>query len=411
MLGLSLLLLLVGSLLLSVCWKELEGVIVCFWVMGCEVEVVIGLICEFEVENLGIYVDVQNILWMVVYEKLLIVFVVDGLLDVCQFGNIWIFEFVEFNMLILLQLYVVKFMVVDLIDYFQGIWDINVIYDELVGVLWYVDICLLYYCKDLLVKVGFDYLLWMWVEWNVMMVVIKMMQGVNCYVVLMLINEFEQQLLLVLQQLDLLLCDNDICGNFCSFGFCCMLVFYENMFVQGWVLCMFEIQIFNVWDEFFCGFNVFYVLGFWNICEFKKLQLVVLEGQWGIVVLLGLDGLGVGIVGGISLVIFCFLQQKEVFWKLIEFLLCLQIQQCFYFIIGDFLLCCSVWVYFLLVNDLLVQLFCDQFEWVKLILKVLEWEWIVQEMCIIIEQVVCGGFNQDVVVIELDNCVDKIFVK
>lgn len=243
------------------------------------------------------------------------------------------------------------------------------------------------------------------------MVVIKCMQGLNCYVVLMLINEFEQQLLLVLQQFDLLLCDDDIRGNFVSLGFCCMLVFYVNMFEQGWVLKMFEMQIFNVWDEFFRGFNVFYIFGFWNICEFKKLQLKELEGQWGIVVLLGLDGLGVGIVGGISLVIFCKLQQKEVFWKLIEFLLCLQIQVCFYLIIGDLLLCCSVWNVLLLVNDLLVVVFCDQLEWVKLMLKVFEWECIVQEMCIVIEKVVCGGLLQDKVVVELDQCVDKVLVK
>lgn len=81
---------------------ELGIIIVCFWVMGCEVEVVSELIYEFEVENFGIKVDVQNILWIVVYEKLLIVFVVDGLLDVCQFGNIWVLEFVEFDVFILL---------------------------------------------------------------------------------------------------------------------------------------------------------------------------------------------------------------------------------------------------------------------------------------------------------------------
>lgn len=49
--GLSLVLLLVGSLLLSACRKEPEGVTVRFWAMGREAEVVTGLIKEFEAEN------------------------------------------------------------------------------------------------------------------------------------------------------------------------------------------------------------------------------------------------------------------------------------------------------------------------------------------------------------------------
>lgn len=69
--GLSLVLLLVGSLLLSACRKEPEGVTVRFWAMGREAEVVTGLIKEFEAENPGIHVDVQNIPWTAAHEKLL----------------------------------------------------------------------------------------------------------------------------------------------------------------------------------------------------------------------------------------------------------------------------------------------------------------------------------------------------
>ncbi len=91
------------------------------------------------------------------------------------------------------------------------------------------------------------------------MAAIKRMQGPNRYAVLMPINEFEQQLSLALQQPDPLLRDDDTRGNFSSPGFRRTLAFYANMFEQGWAPKMSETQISNVWDEFFRGFNVFYI--------------------------------------------------------------------------------------------------------------------------------------------------------
>lgn len=410
-LGLSLLLLLVGSLLLSACRKEPEGVTVRFWAMGREAEVVTGLIREFEAENPGIHVDVQNIPWTAAHEKLLTAFAADGLPDVCQLGNTWIPEFAELNTLTPLQPYVAQSKVVDPADYFQGIWDTNVIHDELVGVPWYVDTRLLYYRKDMLAKAGYDHPPRTWDEWNAMMAAIKKMQGANRYAVLMPINEFEQQLSFALQQPDPLLRDDDTRGNFSSPGFRRTLGFYENMFAQGWAPRMSETQISNVWDEFFRGFNVFYVSGPWNIREFKKLQPKALEGQWGTAALPGPDGPGAGIAGGTSLVIFRSSQQKEASWKLIEFLSRPAIQERFHSIIGDLPPRRSTWEYPSLANDPLAQPFRDQLERVKPTPKVLEWERIVQEMRIITEQVVRGGMDQDVAVKELDKRVDKVLAK
>ncbi len=410
-LGLSLLLLLVGSVLLSGCRKEPEGVTVRFWAMGREAEVVTGLIKEFEAENPGIHVDVQNIPWTAAHEKLLTAFAADGLPDVCQLGNTWIPEFAELNTLVPLQPYVAQSKVVDPDDYFQGIWDTNVVHDQLVGVPWYVDTRLLYYRKDLLAQAGYDHPPRTWAEWNEMMAAIKKMQGPKRYAVLMPINEFEQQLSFALQQPDPLLRDADTRGNFSSPGFRKTLGFYENMFAQGWAPRMSETQISNVWDEFFRGFNVFYLSGPWNIREFKKLQPKELEGKWGTAALPGPDGPGAGIAGGTSLVIFRSSQQKEASWKLIEFLSRPAIQERFHSIIGDLPPRRSTWEYPSLANDPLAQPFRDQLERVKPTPKVLEWERIVQEMRIITEQVVRGGLDQDVAVKELDKRVDKVLAK
>lgn len=393
------------------CEKPQDGVTIRFWAMGREAEVVTALIREFEAENPGVRVDVQNIPWTAAHEKLLTAFAADGLPDICQLGNTWIPEFAELGSLTPLQPYVEASAVVQPQDYFQGIWDTNLIHGELVGVPWYVDTRLLYYRKDMLLKAGFDHPPRTWGEWETMMAAVKKLQGPDRYSVLMPINEFEQQLSFALQQPDPLLRDHDTRGNFRSPGFRRTLAFYENMFAQGWAPRMSETQISNVWDEFFRGFNVFYVSGPWNIREFKKLQPPGLEGEWGTAALPGPDGPGAGIAGGTSLVIFRSSQHKQAAWKLIEFLSRPAIQRRFHALIGDLPPRRSSWNDPALAQDPLAAAFRDQLERVKPTPKVLEWERIAQEMRIITEQVVRGGLDQDTAVRELDQRVDAILAK
>lgn len=402
---------LLALLALAGCGGQDDGTTVRFWAMGREAEVVAELIHEFEAENPGIKVDVQNIPWTAAHEKLLTAFAADGLPDVCQLGNTWIPEFAELDTLQPLQPYIDRSSVVQPADYFPGIWDTNVVHGEVVGVPWYVDTRLLYYRKDLLAKAGHDHPPRTWAEWEQQMADIKAMQGPKRYAILMPINEFEQQLSLALQQPDPLLREDDTRGNFRSPGFRRTLGFYANMFEQGWAPKMSETQISNVWDEFFRGFNVFYISGPWNIREFKKLEPKALVGQWGTAALPGPDGPGAGIAGGTSLVIFRRSAQKEASWKLIEFLSRPAIQARFHSIIGDLPPRRSTWDAPSLANDPLAAAFRDQLERVKPTPKVLEWERIVQEMRIVTEKVVRGGQSQEAAVTELDDRVDKVLAK
>lgn len=223
-------------LLLAACARQAapQREVVRFWAMGREAEVVGGLIDEFERENPGIAVDVQQVPWTAAHEKLLTAYAADELPDIFQLGNTWVPEFAMLGALEPLQPRVDASREVEQADYFPGIWDTNVIDGRLVGVPWYVDTRLLFYRRDLLQKAGFDHPPRSWPEWERQMAAIKAQAGPGRYAIMLPLNEFEQLLSLGLQQDDPLLRDRDTRGNFESPGFRRALGFYANMFAQGW---------------------------------------------------------------------------------------------------------------------------------------------------------------------------------
>jgi multiple sugar transport system substrate-binding protein len=73
--------------------RETGPVTLRFWAMGREGEVVQELVRDFERENLGIRVTVQQIPWGAAHEKLLTAHVGGSTPDLSQLGNTWIAEF------------------------------------------------------------------------------------------------------------------------------------------------------------------------------------------------------------------------------------------------------------------------------------------------------------------------------
>ncbi|WP_255516281.1 sugar ABC transporter substrate-binding protein [Luteimonas suaedae] len=406
--------LLQGVLLLAVlcgCARTTDQTVIRFWAMGREAEVVSELIADFERENPGIRVRVQQVPWTSAHEKLLTAFAADALPDLCQLGNTWVPEFAVLGALEPLQPYVGRSAVVEQGDYFEGIWNTNVIDGQLLGVPWYVDTRLLFYRKDILADAGFDAPPSSWDEWEAAMAAVEREVGPGRYAAMLPLNEFEQLLSLGLQQDDPLLRDDATRGNFRSDGFRRALAFYANTFEQGWAPPMSETQISNVWDEFGRGFFTFYVSGPWNIREFRNRLPADVQDDWSTAPLPGPDGPGAGIAGGTSLVISRQSEHKAESWKLIEFLSRPDIQQRFHALIGNLPPRRSTWEYPELQQDEYAQAFRDQLERVKPTPKVLEWERIMQEMRLASERVVRGGLSQDAAVRQLDARVDALLEK
>ncbi|WP_224362925.1 sugar ABC transporter substrate-binding protein [Hyalangium versicolor] len=382
-----------------------------FWAMGREGEVVAELTRGFEASHPGIRVNVQQLPWQGAHEKLLTAFVGDATPDLAQMGNTWVPEFATLGALAALDPPVAASAVVEQADYFPGIWDTNVIDGRLFGVPWYVDTRLLFYRRDLLAQAGFDHPPRSWDEWREMLIAIKRLPGAEHYSILVPLNEFEPLLLLGLQQDEPLLREDGRWGNFRSPGFRRALGFYLELFEKELAPRATNTQISNVWNEFARGYFAFYITGPWNIGEFKRRLPQELAGSWMTAPLPGPRGAGLSNAGGSSLVVFANSRRQEAAWKLIEYLSQPEVQRRFYALSGDLPPRRSSWEGSALSGDVYSAAFREQLERVEPTPKVPEWERIATELRIVAEQAAHGALTVDAAVSELDARADRILEK
>jgi multiple sugar transport system substrate-binding protein len=385
-------------------------VVLRFWAMGREGEVVRELLAEFERTHPGIRVDVQQLPWTDAQQKLLTSFAGDVTPDLCQLGNTWVAQFAALGALAPLQDRAARFDTVPAHDYFDGIWASNRIGANLYGVPWYVDTRLLFYRRDLLAQAGFDHPPADWSEWTRMLAALKR-RSPQTYGVLLPLNEFEPLLALALQQDTPLLRDGDRFGNFRSPAFRRTLQFYADIFHQGWAPRVTATQISNVWDEFGKGYFSFYITGPWNIGEFKRRLPADKQDSWMTAPLPGPNGPGASSAGGSSLVVFEQSKHKGEAWQVIEYLSQPAVQLRFYAMTGNLPPRRSAWTDERLARDPYAQAFRDQLERAKSPPMVPEWERIATEMRLVTEALVAGQLTVDQAVTELDARADRILEK
>jgi multiple sugar transport system substrate-binding protein len=385
-------------------------VVLHFWAMGREGEVVRDLLADFERTHPDIRIDVQQLPWTAAQEKLQTAFAGDVTPDLCQLGVTWIAQFAALGALAPLQERAAHSAAVAAADYFDGPWSANRIGGALYGVPWYVDTRLLFYRRDLLAKVGFDHPPRDWTEWTRMMAALKR-RSPDTYGVVLPLNEFEPLLALALQQDAPLLRDGDRYGNFRSPDFRRTLAFYAGLFSHGWAPRVTNTQISNVWDEFGKGYFSFYISGPWNIGEFKRRLPASEQDTWMTAPLPGPNGPGASIAGGSSLVVFERSKHKEEAWQVIEYLSRPDVQLRFYEMTGNLPPRRSAWEDSRLAHDRYAAAFRDQLERAKSPPRVPEWERIGTEMRVVTEALVAGRLSVDQAVTELDARADRILEK
>jgi multiple sugar transport system substrate-binding protein len=388
-----------------------DRVVVRFWAMGYEGEVVAQLVPEFEREHPGIRVQVQQLPWTAAHEKLLTAFAGDSLPDVCALGNTWVPEFALLGALAPLDARVAATPSIDAGDYFPGAWDTGVVDGKLYALPWYVETRVPYVRTDLLAQAGIATTPRTWDEWRTAMAAIKREVGPERYSILLPLNEFEPLLNLAIQQPEPLLRDGGRFGNFRSAGFRRALAFYKQMFDEDWAPRVTNTQISNVWDEFGNGYYAFYINGPWNIAEFRARLPAERADDWTTMPLPGPDGPGASVSGGTSFVLFRDSPNHDAAWQLVEFLSRPDVQARFHALTGDLPPRRSAWSAPALAADEPSKAFRDQLERAKPTPKVPEWERIATEMRLVAEEMVAGRLTVDEAAAELDRRADAILEK
>jgi multiple sugar transport system substrate-binding protein len=383
-----------------------------FWAMGREGEVVADLVRDFERENPGVRVIVQQLPWTAAHEKLLTGFVGGTLPDVFQLGNTWVPEFAALEALEPLATYAAA-SGLDTSTCFPGMWDTNVIDGALYGVPWYVDTRLVFYRRDLLARAGYREMPGSWDEWRRAMEALKRRGGRDRYAILLPANEFAPLVSLALASGSTILSADGTRGAFSQPAFMRALDFYAGLFRDKLAPPVTNNEISNLYQELARGYFDMYITGPWNLGEFKARLPDSLQDQWATAPLPGPDGpaSGYSLAGGSSLVLSRRSARKEIAWKLVEFLMRPEQQLRFYRLSGDLPARREAWRDSALATDPRVRAFGVQLTRVRPTPKVPEWELIANRLQEYAERIVRGASRPDSAAAALDREADRILEK
>ncbi len=396
---------------LNGCSKDDESTIK-IWAMGTEGEILKKLVPEFEKQNHGIKVDIQMIPWTAAQEKLITAYASDNTPDACQLGNTWIPQFAALDAIENLDLWINKSSVIKKENYFEGIWETNVIDSSVYGIPWYIDTRVLYYRTDLLAEAGYNSPPKTWDELYDVSKKLKQLYP-NNYSLYVPTNEWANFVIFGLQAGSQILRDNNTYGNFNSpefkKGFQYLIQFHKENFSPVGIT-----EVTNIYQAMAEGYIAMYISGPWHLTEFKRWMKGNLKDKWSTAPLPGLtDSVpGVSLAGGSSLVLFKDSDKKEKTWKFIEYLSKPETQIAFYELVNNLPAVKEAWNNSKLKNDKYMQAFYKQFHYVQPTPKVPEWEQIVfSKLQQYMELAARGNLSVDEALTHLDIDVDEILEK
>jgi multiple sugar transport system substrate-binding protein len=408
--------LLFGCLLLLGCGRasgEDATVTLRFWGLGREGEVVAELIPQFERENPGVRVRVQQIPWTAAHEKLLTSHVGGSTPDVAQLGNTWVPEFAAIQAIEPLDVRVAQSATITPDAYFAGIWNTNKVGDTLFGIPWYVDTRVIFYRKDILAAAGYDSVPQDWAGWLQALHAIKRNVGADRYPIYLPTNEWAQPIIFGQQNGATLLRDGNNYGDFTSPAFREAFEFYVNLFRAGLAPVQGLYDVANPFQEFTRGYFAMWITGPWNMGEMKRRLPPEMQDKWATSAMPGPRGAASGLstAGGASLVMFRGSKHKEAAWKLIEFLSRTEQQVRFYELTGSLPARQEAWRQARLPEDEYARAFWTQLQRVTPLPAVPEIEAIVQRVAEHAETSIRGDVPPQRALQALDADVDQMLDK
>jgi multiple sugar transport system substrate-binding protein len=386
-----------------------------FWGLGREGEVVRELVPEFERRHPDIRVDVQQIPFTAAHEKFLTAFVGHSTPDAAQLGNTWIPELASLHALAPLDARIARSRANYREDSFPGIWDTNVVAGSTWGLPWYVDTRLLFYRPDLVAAAGVRWPPRSWSEWRAAMEGVKRLGGAGRFAILLPIDEYEQPVILGLQNGAPLLADGGRYGAFRDPRFREAMTFYLGLYSSRLAPGLDRQTLANLYQQFAEGYFAMVITGPWNLGEFRNRLPAAMQDRWATVPLppprATMPYPGVSLAGGSSLVLFRGAREPEAAWQWLEYLAEPAQQARFYRLSGDLPARPSAWTLARLAADPKTASFQVQLENVAAPPKVPEWERIATRVAECAEQVMRGGRDLDSALAALDADVDRILEK
>ncbi len=356
--------------------KESKQTVINFWAMGAEGEYIQKLIPEFEKRYPNIKVKVQMIPWTAAQEKLITAYASDNSPDAFQLGNTWIPQFSELKALEDLSPFINKSKNIKKENYYEGVWDTNILNGKVYGIPWYVDTRLLFYRSDVLEEAGYKNPPKTWDELlDCARKVRKVLKDDNKFPIYIPTNEWVPFIVFGKQAGSSILKNNDSYGNFSGKEFKIGFTYLMQFFKEG--LSPIGIsQVTNVYQAFADKYINIYISGPWNIIEFNKIFVGDLKGKYKTAPMPGYKGEypGLSLAGGASIVMYKKSKHKQEVWKFIEYLSKPKVQVQFYKYLFDLPAVKSAWQDSSIVNDPNMQAFYQQFQNVVPTPKIPEWE-------------------------------------
>lgn len=385
-----------------------------FWAMGAEAEYLTKLVPEFEKRNPGIKVKVQQIPWTAAQEKLVTAFASDNTPDACQLGNTWVPQFATLNAIIPLDEYLLNSGIISKENYFDGIWETNILDNKVYGIPWYIDTRVMFYRKDIFYKAGYSNPPKSWNElYDLCKKIKSFYPGQEKYAIYLPTNEFAPFIIFGMQAGSSILKNNNTEGDFSSKEFGEAFKFLTNFHKQKLAPIGIS-QVTNVYQAFAEEYFSIYISGPWNIPEFKKWMTGNLSAKWMTAPMPGYkdEYPGVSLAGGSSLVMFRNSKYKREVWKFFEFLSEKETQIQFYTLLNNLPAIKEAWADPIFRNDPYMRAFYLQFLNVRATPKIPEWEQIafskVQQYA---ELAARGVMSVDEALKKLDNDVNRILEK
>ncbi len=347
-----------------------------FWAMGAEAEYVTKLVPEFERLNPGIKVKVQQVPWTAAQEKLVTAFASDNTPDACQLGNTWVPQFAALDAIVPLNEYVKISDQINQEKYFPGIWETNVIDNQVFGIPWYIDTRVMFYRKDVFERAGYKNPPKNWVELLDLSKKIKAMHPrEEKYAIYLPTNEWAPFVMFGMEAGSSLLKDDDTRGNFSGKEFKEAFKYSIDFHKLNLAPIGFS-QVTNQYQAFADEYFSIYISGPWNIPEFKKWMIGNLSDKWMTAPMPGYanDYPGVSLAGGSSLVIFKDSKYKKEVWKFFEYLSKKSTQIEFYKLLNNLPAIKEAWDDPIFKDDPYMQAFYLQFMNVRATPKIPEWE-------------------------------------